>query len=87
MNNLSIEPSIQKATSRGQITLPIAWRRRFSARHFIVRTLADRLEIRPAQLESKMKELTVFDAIRDNKGKGIKVADLIKILNKTHSAK
>ncbi|MDO8555414.1 MAG: hypothetical protein Q7R75_02515 [bacterium] len=27
-------------------------------------------------------EYTVFDAIRDNKGKGLKVLDLIKILKK-----
>lgn len=31
----------------------------------------------------KKNEYTVFDAIRDNKGKGIKVKDLIKILEKT----
>ena len=87
MNNFTyIDPQIQKATSRGQITLPIAWRRQMRSRHFVVRTLSDRLEIRPARLEATTQEFTVFDAIRDNKGKGIKATDLIKILNKTHPA-
>ena len=88
MNNfIHIDPQIQKATSRGQITLPIAWRRRMGARHFVIRALHDRLEIRPARLEATNQEFTVFDAIRDNKGKGSKAVDLKKILNRTHPAK
>lgn len=79
--------NIQKATSRGQITLPIAWRRRVGVRNFVVRTLPDRLEIRPVRLQAETHEFTVFDAIRDNKGKGIKAADLVRILNKTHPAR
>jgi len=35
------------------------------------------------KLESN-KEYTVFDAIRDNKGRGIKAKDLIKILEKAN---
>ena len=58
MNNFTyIDPQIQKATSRVQITLP-----------------------------AETRDITVFDAIRDNKGKGIKATDLIKILNRTHPA-
>jgi len=58
MNNFTyIDPQIQKATSRVQITLP-----------------------------AETRDITVFDAIRDNKGKGIKATDLIKILNRTHLA-
>ena len=44
------------------------------------------LEIKPLILEElyKKNEYTVFNTIRDNKGKGIKAKDLIKVLrNKT----
>ena len=75
--------TIAKATTKGQITLPIKWRRNFSTNRFFIKEKGDVLEIRPLDL-SKLdkKEYTVFDAIRDNKGKGIKADDLIKILKK-----
>ena len=40
-----------------------------------------RIEIAPVQLRDE-NQYTVFDAIRDNKGRGIKAADLMKILAK-----
>ena len=45
----------------------------------------DRLEIEPLNIrtKSKLEEFTVFDAIRDNKGKGIKAKDFFKAINKT----
>ena len=78
---------LQKATSRGQITLPIAWRELVGTNNFVVRTLNDRVEISPARLQRGNKEITVFDAIRDNKGKGIRAKDLRKILIKLNSAR
>ncbi len=38
----------------------------------------------PARLNEK-NENTVFDATRDNKGKGIRATDLIKILKKINN--
>lgn len=72
---------IQNVTSRGQVTLPVEWRRRFNTNQVVVTTLEDKIEISPAQVRST-SEYTVFDAIRDNKGKGIKAKDLSKILKK-----
>jgi len=76
---------IAKATSKGQITLPVKWRRNFSTNQYIIEEKKDRLEIRPVDIKDlgKKKEYTVFDAIRDNKGKGIKAKNLIKMLKKS----
>jgi bifunctional DNA-binding transcriptional regulator/antitoxin component of YhaV-PrlF toxin-antitoxin module len=71
---------IVKATSRGQITIPAKWRKNFATDNYIIEK-KDVLEIRPLKKEALEKEeYTVFDAIRDNKGKGIKAEDLVKIL-------
>lgn len=77
--------TILKTTSKGQITLPVKWRRKFNTNQFIVTFKDDKLEIEPLNLKKnkKNKEFTVFDAIRDNKGKGIKAKDLVNILEKT----
>ncbi|GMX58625.1 MAG: hypothetical protein MCSN_2790 [Candidatus Microsyncoccus archaeolyticus] len=73
--------TIVKTTSRGQITIPAKWRRNFNTNNYILEEKKDVLEIRPLKEEALEKEeYTVFDAIRDNKGKGIKAEDLVKIL-------
>ena len=72
---------IQKITSKGQITLPVAWRRHTGADTITVTTIGNQIRIAPARLQ-KVSETTVFDAGRDNKGKGIKIDRLIKILEK-----
>lgn len=72
---------IQKVTSKGQITLPASWRARTQTNTITVKIIGDTMEISPARLQES-GEYTVFDAIRDNKGKGIKAVDLIKILHK-----
>lgn len=78
----AIKEKIQKITSRGQITLPVSWRRKVNTNTIVVRTKGDVVEITPARLEKNSGEYTVFDAIRDNEGKGIKATDLVKILKK-----
>jgi bifunctional DNA-binding transcriptional regulator/antitoxin component of YhaV-PrlF toxin-antitoxin module len=80
----NIEGKVQKVTSQGQITLPIAWRRKFDSDQIILRVKGDVLEIEAFDLSARNKsdEYTVFDAIRDNKGKGIKAQDLLKTLPK-----
>lgn len=72
---------IQRVTSKGQITLPISWRRVTGARTITLVIKGNRIEIAPTRLHEE-KEYTVFDAIRDNRGKGIKAVDLVKILRK-----
>lgn len=74
---------ILKATTKGQITLPSSWRNKFSTNYFsVIQKEGDVLEIKPLNLKDseEEKEYTVFDAIRDNQGKGIKASDLINIL-------
>lgn len=71
---------IQKVTSKGQITLPVAWRKQFDATQVLVTMAGNKVEISPVRI-NKETEYTVFDAIRDNKGKGIKAKDLVRILD------
>ena len=75
---------IQRVTTKGQITLPIAWRRRMGTNSIVVRTKGDVLEISSLRTPDEEDEawVTLFDAIRDNNGKGIKATDLIKVLKK-----
>ncbi|MBU1045682.1 AbrB/MazE/SpoVT family DNA-binding domain-containing protein [Patescibacteria group bacterium] len=76
--------TIVKATTKGQITLPIRWRQNFPTDRYIIKEKGGKLEIAPFNLErlEKQEEYTVFDAIRDNKGKGIRAKDLVKALKK-----
>ncbi|MBL7156056.1 MAG: AbrB/MazE/SpoVT family DNA-binding domain-containing protein [Candidatus Pacebacteria bacterium] len=80
-----METIIVKATSKGQITLPAKWRRSFNTNKYLLIEKKQKLEIKPLDMKKleKKDEYTVFDAIRDNKGKGIRAVDLIKILEKT----
>lgn len=75
--------TILKATSKGQITVPSKWRKKYNTNQYIAKIKNDILEIKPLLLEKEgeSKEYTVFDAIRDNKGKGMKAKDLIKALD------
>jgi bifunctional DNA-binding transcriptional regulator/antitoxin component of YhaV-PrlF toxin-antitoxin module len=77
---------IQTITSRGQITLPIAWRRRVNAGQIVLRVKDDMVEIIPVRLQKQeSSDYTVFDALRDNKGKGIKAKSLIRLIEKIDS--
>ncbi|MFH1769692.1 MAG: hypothetical protein ABH833_03455 [Parcubacteria group bacterium] len=73
---------IQRATSRGQITLPIEWRKSVKTNNFVVKTNGNTVEITPAKIKKNDKNgwYTVFNANRDNKGRGIKAEKLLKIL-------
>ena len=75
---------VQRVTSKGQITLPIAWRERVGTNTITVREKGRILEIEALDLSenSVAGEYTVFDAIRDNKGKGLRADDLLKILRR-----
>ena len=71
-------------TSKGQITLPVSWRAGIDTDQVLVEQKGEVLEISPARLSRRDEKgrHTVFDAIRDNKGRGINAKDLLKILKK-----
>ena len=76
---------IQRVTSKGQITLPVSWRRKVgNVQTVIVSTHDDVLRITPLRTEDERDEewVTLFDAIRDNQGKGIPVEKMIRALKK-----
>lgn len=77
---------VQKITSKGQITLPVSWRKKFKTNQILLVSNGDLIEISPFYLDENKKcyndEYTVFDAIRDNKGEGLKAKDLLSILKK-----
>ncbi len=79
--------TILKTTSKGQVTIPAKWRKKFNTNQFLATIKENKLEIEPLiikqEKKQEVKEFTVFDAIRDNKGKGIKAKDLVNILKKT----
>ena len=70
-------------TSKGQITLPVSWRKSSQAKQILLEVKGEKIEITPINLINRSNsEYTVFDAIRDNRGKGLKAKDLIRILKK-----
>ncbi len=71
-----------KSTVRGQITLPSAWRAKFQTDKYLVEMHQDRLVIIPFHLEGDSDEEILFDADRDNDGKGVSPEELIKALKK-----
>ncbi len=77
---------LQKITSKGQITLPVAWRTRMGTNAILVAEEGDSLRISPARFEQDEKEYTVFDAIRDNNGKGVPADDIVRILKKLRTS-
>lgn len=83
-NRRNIIGKVQKVTSQGQITLPIVWRRKFDTNQIILREKGNIIEVEALNLSEHIENdgYTVFDAIRDNKGKGIKAQDLLETLPK-----
>ncbi|HFC11117.1 MAG TPA: AbrB/MazE/SpoVT family DNA-binding domain-containing protein [Candidatus Kaiserbacteria bacterium] len=74
---------IQKVTERGQITLPIEWRRAMKTKYISIDSKGDSIIINPVSYTKKdIDEYTVFDAIRDNSRKGLRASELQKILKK-----
>ena len=74
--------TIVKATSKGQITIPSKWRKAFGTNHFILELKGERIVMTPLDVEKAKKEewMTVFDALRDNKGRGIAANKMLKVL-------
>ncbi|MEK7523774.1 MAG: AbrB/MazE/SpoVT family DNA-binding domain-containing protein [Patescibacteria group bacterium] len=79
--------TITKATSRGQITLPKKWRDRFKHNQYLIKAGDFKLEIMPIneeELEWAGAE-TIFNADRDNDGKGIEAGEFLKMLRSIDS--
>lgn len=71
-----------KSTERGQITLPQKWRTNFKTDNYLIEMHDDRLVITPFIIEKPTKDEVLFDADRDNGGKGVSADDIIKALKK-----
>jgi bifunctional DNA-binding transcriptional regulator/antitoxin component of YhaV-PrlF toxin-antitoxin module len=78
--------TIVKTTTKGQITLPSSWRKQFCTNQFILSCEGDVMKIQPIELDKilkkEKKEKIIFNAIRDGKGRGISVKNLLKVLKK-----
>ncbi|OWK27117.1 MAG: hypothetical protein US76_00645 [Parcubacteria group bacterium GW2011_GWA2_38_13b] len=80
--------TIVKATTKGQITLPAVWRKRFNTTQFILDYSGDIIKIQPIDIKEIMKkqyrkkELVIFNSIRDNKGNGMNAKNLLRVLKK-----
>lgn len=73
--------TILKSTERGQITLPKKWRTNFETDSYLAEMHEDKLVITPLRLDSAEEEI-LFDADRDNDGKGVSPDAFIKALKK-----
>ena len=73
---------ILKSTERGQITLPKQWREQFQTDSYIVQLHEDRLVVLPLNLPMMEEEEILFDADRDNHGKGVSPEEMITMLKK-----
>lgn len=72
---------IQKITSKGQITLPVAWRRATAADTISVVVQGNVIKIMPVARREE-NDIVIFDAVRDNGGKGIPATEFIRVLRK-----
>jgi bifunctional DNA-binding transcriptional regulator/antitoxin component of YhaV-PrlF toxin-antitoxin module len=73
---------VVKSTERGQITLPQQWRKNFDTDNYVLEMHKDKLVITPFKLEDAVQEDIIFDAHRDNDGKGIPAEDMLALLKK-----
>jgi len=74
--------TLVKATSKGQITLPASWRKLFETNRFRIEDKGNKLEITPFEIdeENDGRWDTIFDAKRDNNGKGVPIDEFIQAL-------
>jgi len=88
MNTLT-EQRVQKVTSKGQFTLPAKWRHQYGGSQVMVNTRGSELVIMPMRDMSEVKEEweTLWDAKRDNNGKGIEAGEFLKIMKEVRQEK
>lgn len=72
---------ITKSTTKGQITLPMEWRKNFNTDNFLMEIDSQKIIIKPIEIKSLSEEV-IFDADRDNEGKGVTPDEMISMLKK-----
>ncbi|PIR55548.1 hypothetical protein COU74_00215 [Candidatus Peregrinibacteria bacterium CG10_big_fil_rev_8_21_14_0_10_36_19] len=77
-NNMTSK--IIKSTERGQITLPKQWRSQFNTDNFLLKIVSNKIIITPVTINDLENEEIIFDADRDNKGKGIGLNEMLEML-------
>lgn len=82
---MQTQTTLQKSTSKGQITLPISWRSRFNTDQFLLRMFRDKLEVKPINMDKLPEYVSIFNAFRDNGGKGIKAKEVLRVLRKINA--
>lgn len=73
---------VTRATTKGQITIPKEWRDQFNTDNFLLQMDRHTIVIKPILIEDLEAEEVVFDADRDNGGKGVSPDEMIKMLRK-----
>lgn len=78
---------VVRSTSKGQITLPMSWRAQFKTDNYLLRMNKKQIVVKPVYIEGfevgELEEEVLFDADKDNNGKGVSVDEMIKLLKKT----
>ncbi len=82
LSYFSMTTKILKSTERGQITLPKEWRDTFRTNNYIASLHKNTLVIAPLQLDNEGDEEVMFNADRDNNGKGISLDSMIEMLQR-----
>jgi bifunctional DNA-binding transcriptional regulator/antitoxin component of YhaV-PrlF toxin-antitoxin module len=78
---------IGTVTSKGQITLPMSWRKQNKVNQVLITENNNSLVIEPMEIKNYKKrdvdtgEKIIFDADRDNNGEGIDADDIIKMID------
>lgn len=73
---------VVQPTSKGQITLPKEWRKKFPTDNFLIKQRGATLEIVPVFVDELEDEEVIFDADRDNDGKGLSPDTMIELFKK-----
>lgn len=74
--------NVIKVTSKGQVTLPVKWRKNFSTDRFLMKEKGNTLVISPVDVGDLDEEEweTIFDATEHNQGKGVSIDEMIQAL-------
>lgn len=72
---------VVKATSKGQITLPKSWRKKFYTDNFMLEINSNNILVKPIKIQ-ELEEEVIFDAELDNNGEGISPEKMIEMLKK-----
>ncbi len=73
---------VTRSTVRGQITLPKRWRTQAGTDLFLMEMTDTSIVIKPLEMAKARKEQVLFDADRDNDGKGVSLDEMIAVLKR-----